>query len=139
MNLNKHKTLLRDFIFVFCLVFSFYAGPIPFVQVSMLSGLICLCLICSKKEKFVNFLLLILNKKCRCVFISIFIIITNCFIFSSIHFTADISYVTSMMSLLFKIICTFAVVEVIYDTNKPMVYYEKIVIHICVVLTFDQG
>jgi hypothetical protein len=43
-----------------------------------------------------------------------------------------------MLSLLFKTICIFAVVEVIYDADKPLVYYEKILIHIFVVQTFIQ-
>jgi hypothetical protein len=43
-----------------------------------------------------------------------------------------------MLSLFVKIICTYAVVEIIHDKNKTMMYYEKILIQIFVLQTIIQ-
>jgi hypothetical protein len=63
---------------------------------------------------------------------------TSSLIFSSLHLTLDISYFISMLSLLIKIICTYAVVEIIYDKNKTLGYYEKLLVQIFVLQTFIQ-
>jgi hypothetical protein len=62
----------------------------------------------------------------------------NSFLFSVIHFSLDISYSYSFITLFLKVICSFVVVELIYDRNKAIKYYEKIIIYIFVIQSIIQ-
>jgi hypothetical protein len=62
----------------------------------------------------------------------------NSLLVAIIHFSLDISYSYSFITLFFKIICIFAVVELIYDKNKQIHYYEKIIVYIFVIQSVIQ-
>lgn len=119
---------IRDFVFIFCLVFSFYI--VSFVQSSMLIGGISLIYILSNYKKTRSLLSFLGNRYCFPILFFPLFIITNCLLFSMIHFTFDFSYLKSVISLYIKIFFIFFAVEYIYTRNKNIEYYEKIIVYI---------
>jgi hypothetical protein len=130
------KRNLRDIVLVFCLVFSFFV--VSSIQSSIVAGGICICCILSNKKKTKDLFVLMGNKHCFLMIYFPIIIIMNSFLFSIIHFSLDISYSYSFITLFLKVICIFAAVEVMYDKNKPIEYYEKIIIYIFVIQSIIQ-
>lgn len=131
----KIKSML-DTLVMFCIVFSFYVmGPI---QISMVVGGICFCIVCSSKKASKELGRLLWTKTGQ------YIIMGQCFVFALsltfpvIHGTLDLSYTKLLISQLIKIICVFFCVACLDTRGKRLSYYERIFVRIFVIQTVIQ-
>lgn len=129
---------IRDFFLLFCTVFSFYV--ISSVQSSMFVAACCALFVFSSAKRTHDFLCLFGTKSGIISIVGLLLILFNSLFFPIAHGTYDLSYIKNYISLIVKFLGIFFIVEIIApkDGEKPMIYYERLFVHIYVLQSLLQ-